>query len=337
MSMSDAKQRIHWVDVTKGVLIVLLIFFHFPPAITRLEYDISPFWFVNCWQAIYSCFFMQAFFFLSGYCSSFPSDGKVFFYKLFKQLFLPFVCFEILYCVWSALTKYGMSLEVLYGIWRNSNGTSFWFLNALMFSKVIIWLVLQISPSRVMLFAVSLLLLVAGIIFECYDIGSNFLFLRPSMLAVFFVTLGYILKDNNRIFNRLIVWGSAGFPYLLLFLVFFKLPIPEVTAAIKVDLLSMPLFLLLSISGTFACIYYCMRIKEFRLLEYFGRNTLIVYCIHFIVLVSLADLLYRIIIPVGLFRSIVYVVVLFIFVFVVFSAIIQLFKIKPFKWLLGHF
>lgn len=76
---TQTKERLHWVDVAKGLLIILLLVHHFSSATRRTGISSDQFWFVTCWQIIYTCFFMQAFFFLSGYCSNFSHPVKLFF------------------------------------------------------------------------------------------------------------------------------------------------------------------------------------------------------------------------------------------------------------------
>lgn len=335
--MPEAKERIHWVDVAKGVLILLLLLHHFTSASLRLGIDTSSFWFVNCWEVVYTCFFMQAFFFLSGYCSNFSTSFRPFFVKLLKQLVIPFICFQFIICVWQSIPLHGFSPQGIFKVWIDNNGTTLWFLNALIVSKIFVWVILHFRRSNLLLLVLSFLVLFLAVFLKQHDLGSNFFFIRQSLASVFFVALGYVMKGNRTLFDKMTNVCGGIFPYLLLVLLLFRLPIPEVTAVMSVGMLSVPVFLVLSICGTFACVRLCMLINNSVFLEYFGKNTLVIYCLHFIILISLADFYYHVLKPSGIMTSVLYVSVLYISVIAVCFVLVELFKWKPFRWMIGRF
>lgn len=332
---TKVKERYHWVDVAKGLLIILLLVHHFSSATRRLGISSDQFWFVTCWQIIYTCFFMQAFFFLSGYCSNFSHPAKLFFTKLLKQLIIPFVCFQLIICISNTYAEYGFSLRAIYDYWLGVNGTTLWFLNALIVSKIVVWCCLRINKSFLFLLFFSLILLFLAIYLKQRDLGSNFFYFRQSLAAVFFVAFGHFIKHRQD-FLEYVRIGALVFPYLLLLMLLLNIPIPQVTAEMQVGLLSAPIFVLVSLCGTCACIEACKIIGKFKPIEYIGRNTLVVYCLHFLVLVPLAGVLYKVLSPSGLLMSIIYVLVLYVSVLLVCILLIELFNLKPFRWMIGR-
>ena len=330
------RERFHWVDIAKGLLIILLLVHHFSSVIRRLGIDSDQFWFVSCWQIIYTCFFMQAFFFLSGYCSNFSHSAKTFFTKLLKQLIIPFVCFQLIICVFNTYGEHGFSLKAIFDYWLSVNGTTLWFLNALIVSKIIVWCCLRVNKSFLFLLAFSFVLLLLAIFLKQRDLGTNFFCIRQSLAAVFFVACGHFIKDRQDLFKYVRI-GALVFPYLLLLMILWGIPIPQVTAEMQVGLLSAPIFVLVSLCGTCACIEMCKRIGQFKPIEYLGRNTLVVYCLHSSVLLTITDVLYNLIHPEGLLQSIVFVIVLYSIVIVVCVILIEIFKSKMLKWMLGRF
>ena len=205
-----AKERIHWIDVAKGILILFLIVHHFGSAFKLTDIPQDDYRFLMSWQFVFTSFFMQAFFFMSGYCSSFNKEVKLFFWSLFKQLILPFIFFEILTCIyWSS--DQGISLNNLYHYWVNSNGTHYWFLNALIVSKLYIYIIVNSNylSNIVILLLSSFLFLVISIILNDLDFGTNFLCIRQSLGAVFFVVLGYIAKLKNDVFEKTLKLGGG--------------------------------------------------------------------------------------------------------------------------------
>lgn len=60
--MTRKSNRIDYIDICKGILILLLVWHHYMSATKRLQID-SPFFFlVKDWQFVFTAFFMPAFF-----------------------------------------------------------------------------------------------------------------------------------------------------------------------------------------------------------------------------------------------------------------------------------
>ena len=206
-----AKERIHWVDVAKGILILLLIIHHFRPAFKLDEISLADYGFVTSWQFVFTSFFMQAFFFMSGYCSNFNKEAKTFVLSLFKQLILPFIFFELLTCIyWSSSNE--LSVKNVYQYWVNSNGTHYWFLNALILAKLYLYVIVNSKylSNNVFLLLSSFCFLVISIVLNDLDFGTNFLCIRQSLGAVFFVVLGYIAKLKNEVFEKTLKLGRLS-------------------------------------------------------------------------------------------------------------------------------
>ena len=64
------KERIHYIDVAKGLLIILVILHHFPQLMD--QYGVSnPFLqFLDSASDYYNAFFMPTFFIITGYCTN---------------------------------------------------------------------------------------------------------------------------------------------------------------------------------------------------------------------------------------------------------------------------
>lgn len=337
MSNKSQSKRLHWVDILKGILILLLLLHHFPQAARQSEITPSDFKFVYCWQDIYVCFFMQAFFFVSGYCSSFSLPLKEFGIKLVKQLIIPFVFFEVLFCTVSCWLNSNISLNSIFDYWYNDNGSHLWFLNALIFSKLSIYLITRyISKSFFFLYFISITLFLVGIILNDLDYGRNFLYIRQSFTSIFFVVLGYHMKTAPNIFKSVLRLGYL-FPLILCVMYIMHLPIPILTAAIGFGIKGVPVFFILSTSGVMAIILLCKKIGSNRAIEFFGKNSLIVYCTHFIPLVLITKILYTNIETHSTFSHILFVIVVYVLEVAVLYLFILLFSKTPFKYIVGHY
>jgi fucose 4-O-acetylase-like acetyltransferase len=202
-----AKERIHWVDIAKGLLILLLLIHHFGSAIKGSIIPKEDFSFVGAWQFVFTAFFMQAFLFMSGFCSSFTTPVDVFLKKLLKQLIVPFCFFELITCTyWSSSDRF--SIHAVLDYWIESGGTHYWFLNALILSKVYIYIFLRLYKNEYSLIISSLLLLIVAIVLNDYDIGYNFFCFRQSLGSIFFVALGFFVKSRQELFEKSLKWGG---------------------------------------------------------------------------------------------------------------------------------
>ena len=91
------KERLHYVDVCKGLLILMVIWQHIPEFVSWAGVDSS---------VIESCgggsswlfwgFYMQAFFLTNGFTSNFKKDFRPFLWGSFKALLIPYIAFALI-------------------------------------------------------------------------------------------------------------------------------------------------------------------------------------------------------------------------------------------------
>ena len=330
-----SKERLHWIDVSKGILILLLLLHHFSVAKRVLEIDGEYFTFITCWQKVYTAFFMQAFLIMSGYCSNFNKSSQQFWGGVIKQLVIPFIFFQFVICCISSIEKSNFTINGIFNIWISFGGTTLWFLNALIVSKIIIYYMRRNVQSVSIIFIFTLFLLLIAHTLDYFDWGTNFLCIRQSLGSVFFVYFGCMLREKDGLFSKCSQLGYI-YPYVLLMLLLFKLPIPASTANMA-SLILVPLFVPLSISGSMAFFTLCKKINSSAFLEYFGRNSLIVYGVHFELLCTSIILTLRIIHVNNIFMGIIASVIIYASLVLACTVLIELFKRVPMKWFVGRF
>ncbi len=88
--------RIHWIDLSKGILILIMVLGHVANFSKRAGVDDTflLFWWKIAWW--YVPFYMQTFFVLSGFTSNFDKDGKPFFKSMCRSLAVPFFVFALI-------------------------------------------------------------------------------------------------------------------------------------------------------------------------------------------------------------------------------------------------
>lgn len=247
LNITETTKRKHWVDVAKGILILFLLVHHFGSAIKHTNINGADFLYVYRWQIIFTPYFMQTFFFLSGYCSNFSKPLPLFVKGLFQQLILPFVFFECLICF--AFCPYERTFSNILDFWISSNGTHLWFLNALIISKMLIYSLNIVLRRDKYLIITSVFLLIISVILDDYDLGTNFFCVRQSLGSVLFVALGFFIKKRPYLLDRLRYIGCL-FPIVIILLKIIGINVPVFTATMGITLKNLPLFLITSISGT---------------------------------------------------------------------------------------
>ena len=94
--MKTNVRRIEWIDVLKGILIILMIMGHVPNLARRMAYDDTNYHYFYIILAVYGCFFMQTFFMLTGLTTNFNIPFRKFAIKQLKQIVLPYISFCII-------------------------------------------------------------------------------------------------------------------------------------------------------------------------------------------------------------------------------------------------
>lgn len=138
-----ASERIRYFDIAKGILIILVVFAHFRSAVARLPYDSPYFDFVYGWNNIFTCFYMPAFFLISGYCSNFKKQSSVFFRSLLKSLLLPIITLSLLTTIVTSLIYHENILNSI--VKSISWGFGLWFLWAILWGKIFVYIIERIK------------------------------------------------------------------------------------------------------------------------------------------------------------------------------------------------
>lgn len=268
--------RISYIDVTKGLLIILLMFSHTFWCFDMKHVESTFLTDLSKISSVWNCFFMACFFLITGMCSNFNKSFLQTLKSNFKSLIFP----AIVFCILFDLRKYGFCDFAAKVILK---GGGFWFLSALFLSKLTVWLLNRWIRRRIFIIVFLLILTVIGKCLSEFDFVPNYWYHRNYLFFTLFVSLGNIYKDQ--IISRTVgILSTLLFIITVSFLLFNELQIPNVVSQYNESLQEHPLTLLLSISGSITCIHLCKLINKSALLEYFGRNSLMVYMYHMVFL-----------------------------------------------------
>lgn len=274
-------KRIEWIDVAKGILIVLVVLGHSAVSGTT--------------EIIVNSFHMAAFFFLAGVTIKFNETIWVFIMKRLKGLIIPYVILAIVFLVYQ-FTKYKIlggefNLESgLISIFIPVSGRTsttvygLWFLPCLFLTNIAVYGLEHLYRSKKMLAVVAYVIGSVGCIFF-YEITKSVSILTILPLAVFWLVCGVFTKnkiENIKKYNiqLAIVMG-------VLFCVFVGLN--YYTTHLHFDLSSMalgvwPLYVLSGLTGSFFIVSISIRLEGIKILSKLGKDSLLYYGLHYEVL-----------------------------------------------------
>lgn len=289
MTLNNRKS---YIDIAKGILIICLCFHHFPQALKQLNiFGGGDFSFIWLTYKFYACYFMQAFFIISGLCSNFEKDLKSFFYGNLKGLVIPAICFDIIIRI------------ISYIAWGKFSGNGFWFLYTLFACKMLYWGINKINIRQgwkdAGLFLISLLMIRIAAFCKGHNLEEyNYVYYQNVLAMFFFLHIGAFLKRFTSHHDRIFLFGTLVFILLLGSHLIYGLTMPFVGAGISnLDRVYIPHYILFGLSGSFSIFYISKKINRCGILEKIGQVSLLIYGFHFIVLKLVTGLLFQIIHP----------------------------------------
>jgi len=281
-------KRIHWVDVGKGMGLLLVILGHLVKIGSALA----------IW--IFS-FHIPLFFFLSGYVSKFTeADGKYSFKKILVSLIVPYFIFTFIGLVVS-LTIPGWRPSsfgrVISDVFYNVNPESLhvgqiWFLFCLAVVEVmfLLFLKLKIKNKYIIAVCIGLFAIIASLISK-YNIGiwvlGNHMRLPwkidTAFMGLFFFSAGYyskLLKLFSKIFSRStyknLVFAAISFIINL----YIGIHLNSAVNLAANSYGNLIYFVVAAISGIIFIIYLSKYLENISLLIYMGKNTLPIFSLH---------------------------------------------------------
>lgn len=276
------KQRLTYIDTAKGLLILLMIWYHTPPAVARFVEGCNPYMGVisYCTRIWFECFFMPAFFIITGYCSSFSDDRKAFYIKMLKTIILPVSVISYIRCCIFDLSFNPLHLIGPY------KPTGNWFIIALLIGRTIFYEVNKVFRKKQLwiLTALSVLAIIA-MFFRDNNMIHNPFFWKQGLCAAMFIGIGNYLRKYE-ISNNTLAISSGAYMILISLINCFDLHRTVMVVSLSVDWYEFVQFSVLAITGT-SLVVLCAKYIKTKLIEYIGKFSLIMYLIQWSALVAL--------------------------------------------------
>lgn len=343
------KERLHYLDVCKGLLILMVIWQHIPQFANWASIDSSII--ENCGGAswLFWGFYMQTFFLTNGYTSNFKKDFRPFFSGSFKALIIPYIAFALIGKCFNALL-WGES-----DLWEKTAGgdqewffmeESYWFLSALFIARILYWFLCRYIKKEtnrgIVAFSIMLLGFFLNHVYDGLSIDAahfnNHLHYRNALCMMIFIWVGEYLKNHKDILYK------YSYIISIVYIVFVigthligKACAPPYTHVTGILFRQIPLYIFYATSGSIFVLWLSKKINTNRVFEYLGRGSLVVYMTHFAYLRIVLKLLPTILNPYGLFSGISFYLITFILTAAFSAATIWVFNHKYLRLLIGKF
>ncbi len=254
-------KRLDWLDLAKGIGIVLVV----------LGHTLFPL------HSAIDVFHMPLFFILAGLTLKVVRMDSFLLRKI-DSIFIPYIFFSM------------VSVPISYAVPHESvfNGP-LWFLQTLFIALIIAQLIIKFAERKHPLSVLGGVIL-AVIIYTWALLHYNTwilpFFIDRALRAVPFVLIGYIVKDyfllEAGLLKKYMLFIASLLLFIFAFSAYYAFFTPSGTFKMgEIMQPCLPLFYLSAIGGSFAVIGFCRIVNKVRIVNWLGRNSLVIMCVHF--------------------------------------------------------
>lgn len=343
------KERLKYIDIAKGILIVFVVLGHI--ASISKEYGGIDNNYLNhtgyLLSTFYVPFYMQAFFLITGFTSNFDKHFTTFIYQNIKKILLPYFCFGIIY---AAFNKLFFDMDFFF---TTMDGEKlfflveyYWFLSSLFIARIIYWFLNKIPNKAIVLLICFFSLILGAAISNYYKetLGishwHNWFHYRNALMMIFFISIGQQMRRFANVTNNKIIMGGAIlFPIVWFAFKLIGVEIPSIGHGTDLEYKEIPWHLLFATTGSLLIVFISKTFLKQgnKYIEIFGKYSLIVYTVHYLVLEIAAKCYGYFDIGTGKIVGLMsYFLIAFVTLVGCYFAIIA-FNKKPLKYLTGNF
>ena len=285
----NERKRIDWIDVAKGIGILLVIISHVEEHFVGTPNAILK-------GPIYT-FHMPLFFFVSGYLFSMKGSFKEFFKNKCKRILLPYFCLGTILVLfdiyWQGKNPYGnpwFKMDKFLGGMLNllyqCRFWTLWFIACLFFLNILLYIIMKCSKNEKVRAGIVVVLAILGLTY--YKIGGGGIFwnIDVCLTTMPFFYGGYLCRKtdfiNSKILKNRYKWALfAGFVAADVVCYIVNLRMTGQFLELWGNQYGFaPLTYVGAFAGTFALIILADACRGFFPLRYLGENTMLIYAWH---------------------------------------------------------
>lgn len=264
------------VDATKGLLILMVVVHHVVDVGAReLPNGNELLLFVeNIQRPLILCYFMQAFFIITGMCSNFDKPFKPFILNQVRSLLIPALTFTI---ILGAFHFSGMG-DIKHIVWQLLFYLgNFWFITSLFMAKVIFYVLHRYILSKRVIIVVLLAISLFGVFLNDVEQYPNFYYHRHTLVLIASIGIGAELKEYLKS-KRVLLASLFLYPVLIMLsYVLFDSKIPYLTYGFGITMVTWPIYIILSTTGTVIITKIGALLMNNSILKLCGKNSLLIY------------------------------------------------------------
>lgn len=267
-------QRDKSIDIAKGLLILFVIAAHTRIYNISNGIDLSNTYILANFSKLFNCFFMQAFFFITGYVSNFAKEKSKFHSDNMRTIMLPLVFLSIIVSVINTIIRHDFD-----HIDRSLLNISidYWFVISLFLAKTIYFYIHKFAIN--IQIALALVCYVLGFVLLKYTSILNLWYFEHSLLLIPFLIAGSLLKERQ-LGNRFFLYSFGCYVSLFLLSIPFGIDNPVIAYHIHLHWDNLLYGIPFTMAGIFTLMGLSKWIDHNCFLEYFGRNSLPIYILH---------------------------------------------------------
>lgn len=338
--INHTKDRIEYIDTTKGILIIFLIFHHVINVAKDIV-SIDYLRYISKIDVLYVPYFMQAFFLITGLCSNFNKPLRPFLLTNTKNLLIPLFSFAIInqFITWSLLGHDFFFVQVL-GVKFFFITELYWFLSALFIAKMMLYAIRKFTSSTKLQFILVLIpFLLATSLNNSSFHSYNFFHWHNAFSMLIFMWIGYVFKERDilNVHGDKLWIPSLLFLIGIIFFILIEKQIPYYTHFPHYNWKYMLPFLFFASTGSMMILYIGKKMPRIQKLIFLGQNTIVVYGIHFSLLLFVTLLLSKLFLPTNYVLGLIYYLIIGITVLFLSYLSCILFQNRYFNYLIGKF
>lgn len=271
-----AKERLHYIDIAKGVLIIFVIIGHIRVFSSMNGIDVNAFGYLRFLDICWTGFFIQAFFFITGFCSNFDKPWRQYLDDNARTILFPIIPISFSLSFISLLLSRSTDFDVIENAFLHLN-VNYWFLLALFIGKLLYWPLRNLSVIEKCSIAIFMHLL--GFILWHYHFIPNIWYFLHALLLTPFLIFGDVSK-NVKCKKTTTYALSGAYLLMLLFLYYFNIESTIIAWDVHLSWSNILFSIPMGLCGTLLLLCTCKMIGRIDGIEYLGRNTLPLFMVH---------------------------------------------------------